>query len=382
MPKAGSGLTLDGARIPMWLTLELTYRCPLHCPWCNNPLELARYRDELDTETWKRVLREARAMGALQLGFTGGEPTLREDLEALVAEAETLGYYSNLITSGIGLTRKRLARLKALGLKQIQLSLQSSDRALNDTLVGAEAFERKLDIARAIKAEGFPMVLNVPLCRHNIDQTADVLALAESIGVDYLEFANIQYYNWALLNRAEFLPTRAQIERAEACIRAARERLGRAMTIYFVIPDYFDTRPKACMNGWGAIHLTIAPDGAALPCQEARVIEGLEFPSVREHPLAWIWHESPAFNAFRGDGWMKDPCRSCDEREKDFGGCRCQAFLLTGDATNTDPVCDRSPHHRLVTDCVAAAEDPQRAHQPLVMRGPGAVNTAFMRSRR
>ncbi|MCC7411519.1 MAG: pyrroloquinoline quinone biosynthesis protein PqqE [Gammaproteobacteria bacterium] len=382
MPKAGSGPTLDGAGIPMWLTLELTYRCPLHCPWCNNPLDLARYRDELDTGEWKRVLREARAMGALQLGFTGGEPTLRGDLEELVAEAEGLGYYSNLITSGIGLTPKRLARLKSLGLKQIQLSLQSSDRATTDDLVGAEAFERKLTIARAIKAEGFPMVLNVPLCRHNIDQTPDVLALAEEIGVDYMEFANIQYYNWALLNRAEFLPTRAQIERAEACIQAARARLGRAMTIYFVIPDYFDTRPKACMNGWGAIHLTIAPDGAALPCQEARVIEGLEFANVREHPLAWIWHESPAFNAFRGDGWMKDPCRSCDEREQDFGGCRCQAFLLTGDATNTDPVCDRSPHHHIVNSCVAAAEDPGRTAQPIIMRGPGAVSTAFTRPRR
>ena len=244
--------------------------------------------------------------------------------------------------------------------------------------MGAKSFWHKLEVAREIKALGFPMVLNVPVCRQNIEQTEDILALAEDLGVDYLEFANIQYYNWALLNRSEFLPTREQLERAEAAVQVARERLGKKMTIYFVIPDYFDERPKACMNGWGAIHLTIAPDGAALPCQEARVIKGLEFPNVRDVPLEWIWHDSPVFNAFRGDAWMKDPCRSCDERSKDFGGCRCQAYLLTGDAANTDPACAKSPQHGLIEACVAEAADPDRPRQPIVMRRRGAISVDFL----
>lgn len=378
MPKAGSEPTLDGAGIPMWLVCELTYRCPLHCAWCSNPLDFDRYRDELYTDEWIRVLREARAMGSLQLGFSGGEPMLRGDLETLVAEAEKLGFYTNLITSGIGLTRERLADLKAAGLKQIQLSLQASSRELTDTLVGAPAFAQKLAVAEDIKCLGFPMVLNVPVCRQNIDDTAAILDLAEQIGVDYLEFANIQYYNWALLNRSELLPTRQQLERAEAVVQAARRRIGKRMTIYFVIPDYFDDRPKACMNGWGAIHLTIAPDGTALPCQEARVIETLRFPNVREGSLAWIWHDSPSFNAFRGDAWMKEPCRGCEEREHDFGGCRCQAFLLTGDAANADPVCAKSPHHDRIRATIDGNDRMPPIPRPLVMRRRGAISTGFM----
>jgi pyrroloquinoline quinone biosynthesis protein E len=268
--------------------------------------------------------------------------------------------------------------MKEAGLKQIQLSLQSSNRDITNSLVGADAYDTKLAAAREIKAQGFPMVLNVPVCRQNIGQAADILKLAEEMGVDYLEFANLQYYNWALLNRAEFLPTRAQIERAENAVKEARRRLGSKMTIYFVVPDYFDNRPKACMNGWGAIHLTIAPDGSALPCQEARVIQGLEFPNVREAPLDWIWHESPVFNAFRGDGWMREPCRGCPEKEKDFGGCRCQAYLLTGDAANADPVCAKSPHHGLIEAAVAEAETPGRRRRPIIMRRRGSINTAFM----
>ncbi len=371
MPKDGSITSLDGLGKPMWLVLELTYRCPLKCVWCNNPLDFDQYgAKELSTEEWKRVLREGRELGALQLGFSGGEPMLRDDLEELVAEAERLGYYTNLITSGIGLTPARLSALKAAGLKQIQLSLQSAERALTDKLVGARAHDLKLEVARRIKAEGFPMVLNVPVFRQNIDQVEEILALAEEIGVDYLEFANIQYYNWALLNREELLPTREQLEHAEAAVNRARERLGKRMTIYFVIPDYFETRPKACMNGWGTIHLTIAPDGAALPCQEVRVIEGLEFPTIREHSLQWLWEESPLFMKFRGDEWMKEPCRTCDEKEKDYGGCRCQAFLLTGDAANTDPACSKSPHHQVIEMAVNGSRKP-REHKPLVMRAAG-----------
>lgn len=378
MPKAGSGVSLDGLGMPMWLTLELTYRCPLHCPWCSNPLDFDKYGNELSTEEWKKVLRDGRKMGSLQLGFTGGEPMLRDDIEELVAEAENLGYYTNLITSGIGLAPDRLKAMKKAGLKQIQLSLQSSDRDITNKLVGVDVYDQKLAVAHDIKAQGFPMVLNVPVCKQNISQTRDILKLAEELGVEYIEFANIQYYNWALVNRSELLPTREELEDAEEVVMEFRERLGNRMSIYFVIPDYFDKRPKACMNGWGAIHLTIAPDGAALPCQESRVIKNLEFPNVREHSLEWIWHESPVFNEFRGDKWMKEPCRSCDERDKDFGGCRCQAYLLTGDAANTDPVCAKSSMHDLIQTGVAEATDPRRIQRPLVLRRKGAITSDFL----
>jgi len=376
MPKDGSVIALDGQGRPLWLVLELTYRCPLKCVWCNNPLDFDRY-SELSTEEWKDVLRQARALGSLQLGFSGGEPMLRDDVEELVEYATSLGYYTNLITSGVGLTAARLHALKRVGLKQIQLSLQSADRALTNELVGAKAHDLKMEVAYRIKALGFPMVLNVPVVRQNIDQAERILKTAEDIGVDYLEFANIQYYNWALLNREELLPSREQILRAEAAVNAARARLGKRMTIYFVIPDYYEGRPKACMNGWGTIHLTIAPDGAALPCQEVRVIQGLEFPTVREKPLAWIWNESPLFRKFRGDDWMKEPCRSCSEKAKDFGGCRCQAFLLTGDAANCDPACSRSPHHDVIRQAIAAACDKDRVQHLLIPRRAGAVAAAL-----
>ncbi|MBI5512899.1 MAG: pyrroloquinoline quinone biosynthesis protein PqqE [Deltaproteobacteria bacterium] len=370
MTEAGSTPTLDGQGRPLWLLCELTYACPLACPWCSNPLDFDRLGPELSTAEWRRVLAEARALGALQLGFSGGEPCLRKDLEELVAHGDELGYYTNLITSGLGLTGARLARLKEAGLRQVQLSLQACDPELGDRMVGGRAAAHKLAIAREIKAQGFPVVLNVPLSRDNIDQVDGILALAEELGVEFLELANVQYYNWALVNRAELLPTRAQLAKAEASVAAARQRLGRRMTLYYVVPDYHDGRPKACMNGWGSIHLTIGPDGAALPCQEARAVKSLEFPNVREHALAWIWRDSPAFNAFRGDAWMKDPCRSCDERGRDFGGCRCQALLLTGDAANTDPVCARSPHRHLVDEAVALAEDPARLRGRLLPRAP------------
>jgi pyrroloquinoline quinone biosynthesis protein E len=356
--------------MPLWLVIELTYKCPLKCPWCSNPVDFNRYRKELTTEEWKEVLREGRRLGSLQLGFTGGEPMLRRDLEELVEEADRLGYYTNLITSGVGLNEKRLKALKKAGLKQIQLSIQACDNELNEKLVGLDVFDHKISIARAIKAEGFPMVLNVPVSRYNIDQTAAFIDLAADLGVEYVEFANLQYYNWALLNRSELLPTREQLARSEAAVQAARERLGKKLTIYYVVPDYHDNRPKACMNGWGSIHLTIAPDGTALPCQEARLIKEIEFPNVREHGLDWIWQRSPAFNQFRGDTWMKEPCRSCSEKEKDFGGCRCQAYLMTGDAANTDPVCAKSPHRSMVDALISGAET-HRDQKPLIMREGG-----------
>ncbi len=361
---------VDGEGLPLWLLLELTYRCPLKCPWCNNPLDFDRYRNELTTEEWVDVLRQGRELGALQLGFSGGEPMQRRDLEELVGEATRLGYYTNLITSGMGLNEQRLAALQRAGLKQVQLSLQACDAELNNRLVGADAYAHKIAAARAIKARGFPMVLNVPVSRYNIEQAPALLELAEELGIEYVEFANLQYYNWALLNRSDLLPTREQLSVAEAVVAETRARLGRRMTIYFVITDYYAERPKACMKGWGNIHLTIAPDGVALPCQEARVIEGLKFPNVRDHDLGWIWHESPVFQKFRGESWMQEPCRSCPERGHDYGGCRCQAFLLNGDAASTDPVCGKSPNHHLIEEAVAAAMA-GRPQNRLIMRQRG-----------
>ncbi|WP_228276398.1 pyrroloquinoline quinone biosynthesis protein PqqE [Dechloromonas sp. H13] len=379
MPKEQNGLSLDGQGKPLWLVLELTYRCPLKCSWCSNPLDFEDYGSrELSTEEWKRVLREGRELGALQLGFTGGEPLLRDDLEELVAYASEIGFYTNLITSGIGLTEERLLALKAAGLKHIQLSLQAIQPKLTDALVGARAHALKLEAAQLIKKHHFPMVLNVPLFRQNIGEIDGLLAWAVDLGIEYIEFANIQYYNWALMNREELMPSLAQVREAERVVNDWRGRLGNAMTIYFVIPDYYEGRPKACMNGWGAIHLTIAPDGVAMPCQEARVIPGLEFETVRDRSLDWIWHDSPLFRKYRGLDWLPEPCNSCDEKERDFGGCRCQALLLTGDAANTDPACSKSPHHRMIQEAVAQAAKPLRFHKPLVKRWAGAVSTDFM----
>ena len=333
---------------PLWFLAELTYACPLQCPYCSNPLDFARVRDELDTDAWIRVLAEARALGAAQLGFSGGEPLVRQDLEELVAEGRRLGYYTNLITSGVGMDAARIRRLRAAGLDHIQVSFQASDRDLNDLLARTRSFDHKLAMAREVKAKGFPMVLNFVLHRENIDRMGDMLELAHRLEADYVELANTQYYGWALLNRDRLLPTREQLDRARVVATRYQEQFGEKMRILYVIPDYYEGRPKACMSGWGSIFLTVAPDGVALPCQAARQLPGLEFPSVREKSVEWIWRHSPAFNHFRGFDWMKEPCRSCPEREKDFGGCRCQAYLLTGDAANADPACDKSPAHDVV----------------------------------
>jgi PqqA peptide cyclase len=345
---------------PLWLLLELTYRCPLHCVFCYNPTEFARTGAELATADWLRVLREARALGAVQLGLSGGEPLVREDLEAIVAEAHRLGFYINLITSGVGLTRARIAALKAAGLDHIQLSFQDSTREMNDFLSSTRTFELKAQVAALIREYGYPMVLNVVLHRLNIDHVGEILDMAEAFGAQYVELANTQYYGWAWLNREQLLPSRAQLERAEATTQRFRERVGTRMKIYFVVPDYFETRPKPCMNGLGSVFLAIAPDGIAMPCHAARMLPGLDLPSVQHSDIRSIWHDSPAFNRFRGEAWMKEPCRTCPERSKDFGGCRCQAYLLTGDPDNTDPVCDLSPQHALVTDAVARAERAER----------------------
>ena len=349
---------------PLWLLLELTYRCPLHCAFCYNPTDYAGTGDELDTADWIRVLREARALGAVQLGLSGGEPLTRSDLEEIVAEAHRLGFYTNLITSGVGLTETRLRNFKAAGLDHIQLSFQDSSRQMNDFLSSTRTFDLKSKVAALIKRYEYPMVLNVVLHRLNIDHVEEILEMALKLGAEYVELANTQYYGWAWHNRDQLLPSRAQVEKAEQTMQRFRARVGRQMQIYFVVPDYFERRPKPCMNGLGSIFLTVTPDGTALPCHAARMLPGLEFPNVRRASIEAIWYGSSGFNHFRGDDWMKEPCRSCPEKTRDFGGCRCQAYLMTGDAANADPVCDLSPHHHLVTDAVARADRNAESSKP------------------
>jgi pyrroloquinoline quinone biosynthesis protein E len=388
MPGGGSAVavgpplgTVPRVGPPLWLLLELTYRCPLHCVFCYNPTDFAAVGAELATADWLRVLREARALGAVQLGLSGGEPLAREDLEVIVAEAHGLGFYVNLITSGVGLTATRIAALRAAGLDHIQLSFQDSSREMNDFLSSTRTFDLKAKVAALIREHGYPMVLNVVLHRLNIDHVGEILAMAEALGAQYVELANTQYYGWAWLNRAQLLPSRAQLERAEAVTQRFRERVGQRMRIYFVVPDYFETRPKACMNGLGTVFLGVAPDGTAMPCHAARMLPDLDLPNVRQSDIRTIWYDSQAFNHFRGEAWMKEPCRTCPERSRDFGGCRCQAYLLTGDAANADPVCDLSPHHDLVTAAVARAEAHRAPPPPQAPTG-GSEPTLVFRDHR
>lgn len=358
MDATGSGERQHaGARPPLWLLAELTYRCPLHCAFCSNPVDYTRYREELGTAEWIRVFREARAMGAVQLGFSGGEPLLREDLSELVAAAHELGYYTNLITSGVGLTPQRAASLRQAGLDHIQLSFQDSSRELNDFLSSTRTFDLKQRVARTIKELGYPMVLNCVMHRYNLPHVDRIVRMAEAMEADFLELANVQYYGWAWRNREMLMPSRAALAQAEAVVDAHRPRLEGRMRILWVVPDYAEGKPKPCMAGWGSVFLVVAPDGVALPCHSARMLPGLDFPNVREHPVRDIWQDSAAFQAYRGTDWMSPTCSSCEHREQDHGGCRCQAFLLTGDAAATDPVCPRSPNHHEVEAMVDTATD-------------------------
>ena len=366
--------TKSDVKPPLWLLAELTYRCPLQCPYCSNPLEIAKYQNELSTEDWVRVMQQARKMGAAQIGFSGGEPLVRPDLEELVQEARHLGYYTNLITSGVGMDEARIKRLKDAGLDHIQISFQASDEELNNFLGGTKTFQHKKEMARLVKAYEYPMVLNIVIHRKNIDQIRDILEMTVELDADYVELASTQYYGWSRINVDQLLPTRDQLARAEIVAKEYQERMKGKSRIIYVIPDYFENRPKPCMNGWGAIFLTIAPDGTALPCHEAGQLP-IDFPNVKEVSVEEAWKDSPGFNHFRGFEWMKEPCRSCDEKEKDFGGCRCQAFMMTGDAANTDPVCDKSPKHQELLDDVERIEKlaaQEAAHQveakPLVFR--------------
>lgn len=353
---------------PMWLLAELTYKCPLQCAYCANPVDFARHEDELNTDQWISILRQGRELGAAQLGFSGGEPLLRSDLEILVEEGRKLGFYTNLITSGIGMDEARVERLKEVGLDHIQISFQASSEELNNRLAGSnKAFAQKLAMAKAVKAAGYPMVLNFVIHRHNIDYIEQILELSLELQADYVELANCQYHGWAYQNRMHLLPDRDQLQRAEKITNQFREKIADKMKIFFIIPDYFEDRPKACMNGWGSIFLTVSPDGKALPCHNARMLP-LEFPDLTNTSVKSAWFESEAFNTYRGDAWMTEPCRSCDEKKKDFGGCRCQALMITGDARQTDPVCSKSPHHDKITALVSNRLEPGVDLDPMTFR--------------
>ncbi|AUX40572.1 uncharacterized protein SOCE26_019730 [Sorangium cellulosum] len=353
---------------PYTLIAELTYRCPLRCPYCSNPTELAGAAGELSTEVWCRVFAEAAELGVMQLHLTGGEPLARRDLEVLVRRAREVGLYTNLITSGIPLARERLAALREAGLDNLQLSVQDADAERADRIAGYAAYGHKLEVAGWVKAEGLPLTVNVVLHRANIEHVPAIIALAERLGADRLELANTQYLGWALANREALLPTRDQLERAFAIASAARERLLGRMEMVFVTPDYYAAWPRACMDGWARRYLHIAPGGLVLPCHAAHTIPGIHFESVRERSLAWIWREAPSMNRFRGDAWMAPPCQGCERRGVDFGGCRCQAYHLTGDAAATDPACSLAPAHGLVEEARLRAASALKAEPRYLYR--------------
>jgi PqqA peptide cyclase len=349
---------------PYALLAEITYRCPLHCPYCSNPVAASLCEaprgaqgggygnGELTTEEWKRVIGEAAALGVLQIGFSGGEPLARRDLVELIRQAREAKLYTNLITSGIGLDDDRVRVLRDAGLDSIQLSFQSDESSLADEIAGARAHERKLGVAAKIREAGIPLSLNFVIHRRNIDRLPQMIDLAEALGAERVELANVQFYGWAFRNRAALLPTRGQVERARDIATEAKARFEGKIDIFYVLPDYYETRPKPCLNGWGQRYLTVNPIGDVLPCPTASsAIPDLRFENVRTRELDWIWRQSESFNRFRGTEWMPEPCRSCPQKEIDFGGCRCQAALLTGNAAKTDPVCTLSSN-RTVVDAV------------------------------
>jgi len=355
MPQGNGGAV---ATWPFTLIAELSYQCPLHCPYCSNPLEIGAgtYRRELDTEHWVRTFRQASALGVLQLALSGGEPMLRRDLVQLCAAARDAGLYSSLITAGTLLTRERGEALKAAGLDHVQISIQSPDAQQNDRIAGNRSFEKKITAARAVKELGLPLTINCVLHRQNLDRIEQLLELALDLGAQRLELANTQYYGWAAVNQQALLPSSEQLRRGEAAVQRFRERVGPKVDVLWVLPDLYEELPKPCMGGWGRTAIVVAPNGDVLPCQAASTIPGLGFANVREHPLEWIWTQSDAFTRFRGTGWMQEPCRTCPlgRQEVDWGGCRCQALRLADDAAATDPVCRLSAHHHRVVsarDC-------------------------------
>lgn len=349
---------------PLGLLAELTHRCPLGCPYCSNPLALDKREDELDTQSWARVFREAAALGVLQVHLSGGEPAARRDLLEISAAAHQAGLYTNLITSAVGLTPERLRALADAGLDHVQISIQDSEAASADHIAGyQDASARKRALAAEVVRLKLPLTVNMVVHRANIGRVEAMVELALALGAGRVEIAHVQYYGWALKNRAALMPTREQVETAVAQVEALRRKHKGAIVIDAVVPDYYARYPKPCVGGWGRRSLNVTPSGRVLPCHAAESIPGLDFWSVREHALAEIWTSSPAFQAFRGTGWMQEPCRSCARKEQDFGGCRCQAFLLLGDAQATDPVCQLSPRHALVEELAGVREDTAYAYR-------------------
>ena len=337
---------------PLALIAEVTHRCPLHCVYCSNPLELAGTKEELSTEEWTSVFQQSGKLGMLHAHFTGGEPLARPDLTELIAAARTAGLYTNLITSGLGLNEQRLQALVDAGLDHIQISFQDSREEAANWIAGAKAHAHKIELSRLIRQHKLAFTVNLVVHRQNLDHLEEIIAFIEQLNPERVEIAHTQYYGWALANRAALLPTHAQLEKAVAIVAEAEKRLAGRMRIDSVVPDYYAKYPKACMGGWGRRLMLINPAGKVLPCHAAEVLPGLSFENVREKTLEWIWQESSSFRKFRGEDWMPEPCRSCDRRIEDFGGCRCQAFLLAGDATVTDPACSLAPSHALVESVV------------------------------
>jgi pyrroloquinoline quinone biosynthesis protein E len=338
---------------PLALVAEITHRCPLHCVYCSNPLELTTRARELSPSVWEHVLRKAAELGVLQVDFTGGEPLARTDLASLIRTARDADLYTNLITSGRPLDEKRLDELVSAGLDHFQLSFQGARPEAADEIAGAQAHAQKLKVARWVKQRRVALTLNFVIHRQNLDQLEEMIALTEEIGPGRVEFAHVQYYGWAFANRNRLLPTRAQLDRSLELLKEAEEQLKGRTRVEYVVPDYYAKYPKACMGGWGRKIMLITPEGDALPCHAARILPGMKFENVGARPLREIWEHSDAFQKFRGENWMPEPCRSCERRELDFGGCRCQAFLLAQDATATDPVCSLAPQRTIVDSFLA-----------------------------
>jgi pyrroloquinoline quinone biosynthesis protein E len=349
---------------PLALIAEVTHRCPLHCVYCSNPTQLAAASSELSTEEWISVFRQAGKLGMLHAHFTGGEPLARADLTELIAAARAAGLYTNLITSGIGLNEQRLQMLVEAGLDHIQISFQDSREDAANWIAGAKAHAHKIELARAIRRHTIAFTVNLVVHRQNLDHLEEMIAFIEQLQPERVEIAHTQYYGWALANRAALMPTRAQLERAVAIIADAEKRLAGRIRIDSVVPDYYAKYPKACMGGWGRRLMLVNPSGKVLPCHAAEVLPGLCFENVREKSLEWIWQDSESFRKFRGEEWMPEPCRSCDRRGEDFGGCRCQAFLLTGSATATDPACSLAPQHDIVESAVREVNAGTEVVQP------------------
>lgn len=344
-----------GAPRPYTLVAELTYKCPLKCLYCSNPVNYYQMRDELTTEQWMKTFSEAAELGVVQLHFTGGEPVIRKDLPELIRHARSRDLYTSLITGGTLLTDEKLRELRDAGLEHIQLSIQDADRKTSEVVAGIRSYDKKVEIAHAIRKMGFPLTLNVCVHRLNIDHTPAIIAMAADLGAQRLELANVAYFGWALENRNVLLPTRPQLALFEPLVREARARYQGTMEIISTKVDYYSEYPRPCMGGWANTYMVIIPTGEVQPCHAAHQIPGLRFDSVRDQSLTTIWADSKALNAFRGDEWMQEPCRSCSRKAIDFGGCRCQAFMLTGDAAAADPVCSLSPRHDIITQAIAEA---------------------------